>query len=389
MGVYRRGDVWWYRFNWNGKRVRESTKQSNRRVAQQIEAAHRTALAKGEVGIRDRTQCPTLKDFANGEFLAFVRATSSGKPRTVTFYETTVNNLVSSGLGSMRMDAITAEAISQFITRRRDAHMAIATINRDLATLRRMFRLAQEWGKAATVLPRVRLLPGENQRERVITVEEEKDYLAGTLELAFQLEGSYRLALTGIRAKLRGEKPIPPDAYLLRDVTTVLLDCGLRPEECYRLRWENIREDAVEIFTGKRRASRRRIPASARVLSILDMRRAASNSDWIFPALTRSGHIETSTLKKQHQKALTLSKVQPFVLYDLRHTCLTRWAKVMDPFTLKKLAGHTDLTTTMRYVHLNDSDVRKAMEKSQGWAQSEHSAKKNHSTAASDSSLRH
>jgi len=90
-----------------------------------------------------------------------------------------------------------------------------------------------------------------------------------------------------------------------------------------------------------------------------------SHSDWIFPADTHSGHIETGTLKKQHAKAITASGVAAFVPYDLRHTCLTRWARVMDPFTLKKLAGHTDLNTTMRYVHLNDDDVRAAMEKAQ------------------------
>jgi integrase len=60
---------------------------------------------------------------------------------------------------------------------------------------------------------------------------------------------------------------------------------------------------------------------------------------------------------------VTAAKVAPFVPYDMRHTCLTRWAKVLDPFTLKRLAGHADLTTTMRYVHLNDDDVRAAMEK--------------------------
>lgn len=39
-----------------------------------------------------------------------------------------------------------------------------------------------------------------------------------------------------------------------------------------------------------------------RVLSILEMRRAASLSDWIFPGDTRSGHIETGTLKKQQSE---------------------------------------------------------------------------------------
>ena len=198
------------------------------------------------------------------------------------------------------------------------------------------------------------------------TVEQEQKYFQAAVGLGRELDDSYRCALEGIRATKRGEQPKRPDAYLLRDVSTILIDCGLRPEECHRLRWENIRDGAIEIFTGKRKASRRRIPASPRVISILEMRRTSSLSDWIFPADTHSGHIETGTLKKQHAKVLSASKVPAIVPYDLRHTCLTRWAKVMDPFTLKKLAGHADLNTTMRYVHLNDEDVRVAMEKAQG-----------------------
>jgi integrase len=121
----------------------------------------------------------------------------------------------------------------------------------------------------------------------------------------------------------------------------------------------------VEVFKGKRKASRRRVPASARVLAILEMRKASTASEWVFPSSTRSGHIEASTLKKQHSAALKASGVSLFVIYDLRHTCLTRWAKTMDTFTLMKLAGHADLKTTLRYVHLNDDDVRAAMEKAE------------------------
>jgi integrase len=374
MGIYKRGDTYWYRFNWYGKQIRESTKQGNPRVARQIEAAHKTALAKGEVGIREKKPSPTLKEFAEQDFLPYVRATSASKPRTVTFYTTTVKNLIAfPKLASASLNSITAELIATFVAKRQSEGMQTSTINRDLATLRRMFHLAQEWNKVSTVLPRVRMLAGENQRERVLSEKEEQRFLTAATELGNELEATYQRALEGIRATLRFESPIKPDAYLLRDVTTILIDCGLRPEECYRLRWENIRDGAVEIFTGKRRASRRRIPASSRVLSILAMRREISTSDWIFPAPTASGHIEGSSLKKQHQKALVSSKVRKFVLYDLRHTCLTRWAKVMDAFTLKTLAGHTDLNTTMRYVHLNDSDVRIAMEKAQRWAQIEHS----------------
>jgi integrase len=227
-----------------------------------------------------------------------------------------------------------------------------------------MFYLAQEWKKVTTILPKVRMMQGENQRERVLSSDEESRYLKADASIGDLALQAYSRALEGTRATVRGEQPIKPtDPFLLRDVVTVLLDCGLRPEECYRLKWENIRDGGIEVFKGK--ASRRRVPASARLMAIPEMRKSNAVSEWVFPSTARSGHIESSSLKKQHQAATTASGVTPFVTYDLRHTCLTRWAKTMDPFTLMKLAGHADLSTTMRYVHLNDDDVRAAMGKSE------------------------
>src|SRR6185369_227071 len=58
-------------------------------------------------------------------------------------------------------------------------------------------------------------------------------------------------------------------------------------------------------------------------------------------------------------------------LDSFRMTCdtpaFTRWAKYLDPFTLKILAGHESLETTMKYIHLNEADsetrLRDAREK--------------------------
>ena len=52
--IYKRGKFYWYKFMWNGQLVRESTKQSNDKMARTMESAHRTSLAKGEVGIREK-----------------------------------------------------------------------------------------------------------------------------------------------------------------------------------------------------------------------------------------------------------------------------------------------------------------------------------------------
>src|ERR1700680_4921776 len=63
--IYKRGDVYWYKFMWQGKLVRESSKQGNDKIARQMESAHRTSLAKGEVGIREKKVTPTLAEFCS------------------------------------------------------------------------------------------------------------------------------------------------------------------------------------------------------------------------------------------------------------------------------------------------------------------------------------
>ncbi|MGA8598590.1 MAG: tyrosine-type recombinase/integrase, partial [Bryobacteraceae bacterium] len=109
------------------------------------------------------------------------------------------------------------------------------------------------------------------------------------------------------------------------------------------------------IHKGKSKAARRAIPVTERLAALLKVRQKETGSDgWIFPSPTKRGRLSESPVKKAHYRALKESGVTPFVIYDLRHTCLTRWAKYMNPFALKKLAGHESLETTMKYVHLNE-----------------------------------
>lgn len=387
MSVYKRGKVWWYKFVWNGEPIRESSKGNNKRTAEQMEAAHKTRLALGEVGIREKVKAPTLAKFMENDFLPHVKSTKASKANTVRFYSNSVANLKSyAKLSGLPLDEIKAENITGFIAHRQSAKVQVSTVNRDLATLRRILNVAAEWGKVSTILPRVRLLPGENHRERVLTPMEEAKYLESATAIGNSLNEAYERALEGIRATQRGQQPKRPDAFLLRDVVTLLIDCGLRPEECFRLKWqENIRDGAIEVHTGKGRGSRRRIPTNGRVHGIIEMRRAASTSEWVFPSDTRSGHIEGSTLRKQHVAAVKLSGVDPFVLYSLRHTAITRWAKHIDPYTLHVLAGHADMNTTKRYVHPNEADIIEAMEKVRGGHKSGHIAETTPKTPSAES----
>lgn len=365
MCVYKRGAIWWYRFTWKGEAIRESTKQTNKRVAEQIEAAHKTSLAKGEVGIRDRQPAATIRQFAKRDFLPFCRSTFAAKAKTLSYYENGAARLLEfPTLADESLDTITTEKIAGYARRRQDAGMKVATVNRELQVLRRMFALAAEWGKVDRALPRVRMIPGEAHRDRIVSVKEEKAYLEGAQAIGASALEAYQCALVGIRASERGETPVKPrDPFLLRDVATILLDCGIRPEECFRLRWEHCQSDVIEITYGKTDNARRRIPVSGRAQSILEMRRAHVVSSWIFPAPTKSGHIEPSSLQGQHAKACKLGSVEHFPLYTFRHTCLTRWAPFMDPWALAYLAGHRDMSITKRYVHPQEYSTRAAMEK--------------------------
>ena len=200
MSLYKRGDVWWYKFTWRGDLIRESTKQSNKRVAEQIEAGRKTQMAKGEAGIKDQVKTPTLGEFATGCFLPFVEQHNKAKPKTVEFYKSRVELIKTfPRIWNANLDAITAADITAFISMRQLSGHAVATVNRALATLRRMFKLAMEWKRVSVILPNVKLIPGEARRERVVTPDEEQAYL---------------------------EKA----GALLKDFVILEFDCGLRPE---------------------------------------------------------------------------------------------------------------------------------------------------------------
>jgi len=148
------------------------------------------------------------------------------------------------------------------------------------------------------------------------------------------------------------------------------VDTGLRPEECFRLRWEHInlngeRYGALRVSEGKTKAARRIIPLTLRVRTVLEaLWENADRPDegWVFPAPTKQGHVWHDSIRVQHRNALNASKVRPFVVYDLRHTFLTRLGESgCDVWTLARIAGHSSIKMSERYVHPGAEAVLNAM----------------------------
>lgn len=340
MAIYKRGNIYWYKFHWEGQQVRESTKQGSAKVARQMEAAHKTSLAKGLVGIREKKAVPTLEDFCKNRVEPWARATfEKPAPKTWLWYRFGINALKShKKLATAKLDEIGNEQAAAFAAFKQGQGLQVSTINSILRALRRVLRLAVEWGEISSS-PRIKFLAGEHHRERVITPEEEHKYLAKA-------------------------------APLLHDVATVLLDTGMRPEECHRMDWENVNWDAgrhgtIMVTGGKTKAARRLLPMTPRVRLVLELRWESAGKPlegWVWPANTRSGHMEHDTLRVQHAKALKESKVRPFVIYSFRHTFLTRLGESgCDVWTLARIAGHSNISISQRYVHPSEDAVLSAM----------------------------
>jgi len=223
-----------------------------------------------------------------------------------------------------------------------------SSVNRSLQVLRRVLRLAAEWGVIPTA-PKAKLLRGESHRERVVMPHEEARYLAAA--------------------------PEP-----LASIGTVLVDTGLRPEECFRLRWETItwtngRQGTLQVTHGKTVAARLVLPMTPRVRKILESRWESAKKafdGWVWVAPTRCGHIVSSSLKRQHKLAFkrladeakkdNQKAMHPFVLYSLRHTFLTRLGESgCDAWTLARIAGRSDIRISTRYVHPSEDAVFGAM----------------------------
>jgi integrase len=247
-------------------------------------------------------------------------------------------------LASRDLDQITSEHIADFAANRQvqGKGLQVSTVNSNLRVLRRMLGLAVEWGELAG-LPKVNLLRGERHRDRVVSSEEEKSYLDSA--------------------------PEP-----LASIASILFDTGLRPDECFSLRWEYIsivnENGLLQVASGKTAAARRVIPMTPRVRSVLwDCWLAAGRPEtgYVWPAETLTGHVDDETIRRIHLKALRESKVRPFVLHSLRHTFLTRLgAAGVDAWTLARIAGHSSIKVSARYVHPNEDNVQKAMSRLAG-----------------------
>jgi integrase len=345
MAVFRRGKVYWYHFTFQGRRIQESSGFQNKTAALRAEAKRKADLLDRRAGFTKLKLAPKFEEFVDS-FLEW--SEQQHRPKTHGLHRWNCQTLKRFFSGKY-LDEITSEMVEDFKSARKhetrqkakEGKTAItnATVNRALTTLKLLFHQAERSGYSVkNPVVGVAMFPEPLDSMRVITFEEQAAYLS---------EASQPLG----------------------DIAKVMLDTGMRPEEVFRVRVENIDFKQKAIFNpfGKTKAARRTIPMTDDVVFLLKGRVKALGEEetpFVFPSPSNLQR-PIGSVKKAHKAALQRAKINDhFRLYDLRHTFATRAvASGADLPTLSALLGHASIQMTMRYVHPAAEQKRTTIEK--------------------------
>jgi integrase len=141
-----------------------------------------------------------------------------------------------------------------------------------------------------------------------------------------------------------------PDLYIC------LLDTGARLSEILNLPPGDIdlKNNMITIWLNKADKPRS-IPMTARVRAIMKTRKDKSR-------LFEINMVQADYVWARMREELELEHDKHFVIHALRHTCITRLLQAgVDIYRVMKWAGHKNIKTTLRYIHLAPHDLNDAL----------------------------
>jgi integrase len=345
MSIFRRGRHYWYEFIYKGQRYCKSTRQRNYQAAVDIESARRTQLAKGDADLEPRPPAPTLKEFEK-TFVAWVERDKKNV-RTQRFYKTNfVRLLAFRPFAGARLNQIDEPMIERFKAKMDADGISKTTVNRYLSTLRKALRYAVLSLKLFDKLPRIILYTkddgAEREREFIFSDTDYRNWVAASPE---------PLRSASVLAR---ESGICRSELLALERDCVILTRDVDDKGLYGY---------LDVRRGlKRKNRKRKLPITPQmrlvILPLLDQSRCkflfTSVSDLTQP-------LSPWTLEDQLGRTRTLLRLDPDAgLHTLRHTFLTEKGRTTDAFTLQKIAGHSNIATTMKYVHVQQAAIEDA-----------------------------
>ena len=333
-------------------RERKKAPATSKSAAQRwAEARERVLLVHGKpkpVQKQEVQQTPTLAEFA-GRFVDGYAKANRLKPSGIAAKKTVLSVHLIPLLGDKRLDQITTEDVQQL--KAALGHRAAKTVNNVLTVLSVMLRTAVEWDVITRVPCAIKLLQTTKSAASFYDFDEYEKLV----EAALSDCQAYLVALLGGEAGLR---------------------CG----EMMALEWTDVdltkrqlcvaRSEWKGHVTAPKGGRLRYVPLTKRLTEALRQARHLRGARVL---CDKQGQpLTQKVIQVMMRRVARRANVKPGV-HILRHTFCSHLAMRGAPArAIQELAGHQDLDTTQRYMHLSPAALDAAIRLLDGPAEAGH-----------------
>ena len=319
----------WHISYWNGwRQVRESAHTSDHAEAVKTLQRKLGEIAVGKSVGAERIRVSELLDLLVADYRRQDKA-------DLKEAEQRVSRLLKPNFGHLRASAFTTKVVNHYIELRQSLGRQNATINRELALLRRAFRLGHEHDPQLVFrLPIIKALKEDNVREGFLEAEK------------------YRLILTAL------SDPIKP-------VFVVAYHLGMRTGELLAIKrsWVELEEGLIYV---NGRVTKNKNPKVAPIygdmkpwLEMLLSRGAVESPKcvWLF---SRNGK-PIRSFKGDWEQACAAAGVPELLFHDLRRTAVRNMIRAGVPEKVAmQISGHKTASMLWRYNITDARDIKDA-----------------------------
>jgi integrase len=332
-GVYEYpagSEVWWVQYFCQGCSRHPHRGRHRERVGGKRAAINRYEQRKTEVreARLPQPQRNVPFDAFVGEYLETARARLRSFPILQIYAQRWIKFF-----GPRPLRSILPLMIERYVAQR-EQEVAPATVNRELAFVKRVFAVASENALVdRNPAKPVKFLREPSGRVRFLSDEEE----------------------AALRAEV-GEKDWPVIAFAL--------NTGLRRGEQFNLRWEHVNlANRVLTIPRSKHGGSRHVQLNDTAMAILRSQPSRFHSRWVFPSTTGKTAMSANNFRyRMFDPAVRRAKIEDFTWHDLRHTFASRLVmRGADLRSVQELLGHKTLAMTLRYAHLSPTHLHHAV----------------------------
>lgn len=281
---------------------------------------------------------PLSTSFLFQQFLTQRRYLKNVTPSTIEWYETAFKALQRS-LGAD--PPLTKASLQQFVVSLRQRDVKPISCNTYIKALNTFCLWLHEEGHLSE---RVALSPLKFEKRLIETLTDEQ------------------------MKTLLSVKPHRFDQWRLHAIVCLLLDAGLRIEEALTLRVSDLDLDNLLVTVFGKGRKERRVPFSFELRKVMFRyekvrTKQCARCELVFPSREGTHWDQRNSLRGLHllQERLAL---KTFGWHRLRHTFATNYLRQGgDIVRLSMVLGHTQITTTQRYLHLLTEDLSASHQK--------------------------